>query len=143
MFRRKPSLELSEAAYGYWLRAQRPPLEWFLGLDAPTQATLAELGDEYVADVAVAIGYGVADPALAEAGISARIDPEAEEDLLRRVSAEAAQRVLGREEAPDVAPVTMAGWAQRQTIRQDTEQRTKDEARSFLGRAPDAVRGAE
>lgn len=40
--------ELSNLAYSRWLRAVRPPFEWFLSLTEDEQETLACLGEDHL-----------------------------------------------------------------------------------------------
>ena len=43
-------IELTEESFDRWLRAQRPPFEWFLGQPEDVQEALAARGDRYVED---------------------------------------------------------------------------------------------
>ena len=123
MFFRKKAPELTNDAYARWLRAQRPPLALFLGLSELEQEALAELGDAHLADFAVAIGYAVADPNAADAGISAAAgDAASEETLARRLASELAAKLIGQQrKAPQPPPVpagrmpaeTLAGFGER------------------------------
>jgi len=142
MFKKAP--ELTNDGYARWLRAQRPPLPWFLGLSAVEQETLATLGDEHAQDFAVAVGYAVADPHVADAGISAAEgDTHAEESLLRRLATNFAQQIQTARE-PAQAPIggdgsmpaeTLAGFGARRT-----ETHKANQARPTLfGMAPDEV----
>lgn len=124
MFSRKSPPELTNEGYARWLRAQRPPLPWFLALSVLEQETLAGLGDEYLQDFAVAVGYAVTDPQAADDGISAAGgDTQAEESLLRRLAAGFVQKIqTAREpeqaplETPDVRPSeTLSGFGERRT----------------------------
>jgi|SRR5688572_1613859 len=45
-------VDLVAGAYRRWLRAQRPPFEWFMVQDEDSQEWMAMLGDQYVAGVA-------------------------------------------------------------------------------------------
>jgi len=155
MFKRKkqPEVDLTTAAYQRWLRACRPqPLTWFLGLSDVEQDALADLGDEYVQDAILGIGYAVQDPEAASTGVAALAgDLNAEGDLLAKVAAAAAQRIMqGRQGAQGAAgghrgpvapavPLSMSGLKDRRVNAERTRQDAKDSRRSFAGRAPDAV----
>lgn len=133
--------ELTNDAFARWLRAQRPPFGLFLGLSEIEQEQLALLGDEYVQDVAVAVGYAVADPALASAGLegdSVEADVTRTEALARKV----AESILGRQAAasPRIssdAP-TMSGFQERAAQRR-TERQQADAGRPFLGAPSEAT----
>lgn len=135
-----PTVDLTGEAYRYWLRAGRPDFHWFLAQDAIVQESLAQIGDEFLADVAIAIGYAVADPELADAGSAAVTDTDAEEQLIRRVAAGAAARLAGDQSGPP--PITHGGLSSRRRAQAAEDQLGKDSGRRLLGRAPDAVRGA-
>lgn len=115
-----PEVDLTEESYYRWLRAQRPPLPMFLEMSELEQETLARLGDNYVQDVAVAIGYAVHDPRTADEGLSAAEgDTDAEAALAQKIALGLMQKLQGtREAAPQATPVenaalTMAGSVSR------------------------------
>ena len=122
MFRRKKAPELTNDAYRRWLRAQRPPLALFLGLSELEQEALAELGDEHAADFAVAVGYAVADPQAADAGVSAaQGDAAGDESLALRLAEGLAQKLAGRTPPPPVPAgsmprETLAGFSGRRQV---------------------------
>lgn len=92
--RRELPLVTSEV-YGRWLRAQRPPFQWFAELGELEQEALAGVGDGYVENLAIAIGFAVQDPAAAASGVDTqRGDPEAEAELLGRMAAATVRRML-------------------------------------------------
>ncbi len=96
-FRRRPKPPLTADAYRRWLRAQRPPLLDFLHLSDVEQEALALLGDEYAQDAIVAIGYALADPRAADAGLDAQRETgDGEESLARRLAADLASSILRR-----------------------------------------------
>lgn len=114
MFRRKPQPpSVTNEAYRRWLRAWRPPFAWFLGLPDADQEQLAILGDERSQDLAVAVGYAVADPSLADAGLAAAAgDAAGEEQLALRLAAGLAER-LAKPAAPPKPVPTLAGFGRR------------------------------
>ena len=140
-----PPPVLTNEAYERWLQAMRPqPLQWFLGLDEGDQVALASLGTEYVQDICLGIGYAVADPDLAEAGLDAADNPESESKLLQRLVSGVAEQMLGAEQAAQTLgepeTVSMGGVSQRQKVRAQSEQETKNKGRSLMGRVPDKVK---
>lgn len=138
LFRRRAQRELvlDRPAYGRWLRAQRPPLEWFLSLASDEQEALAVIGDEYLQDLSVALGYAVRDPEVTAAGMDAARNPESEEVLARRLAAGLVERSLERrdEEAP-----SMGGFGARRRVLINSRQSAAAKVQRFLGRAPDAT----
>jgi len=127
--------EVTNASYARWLRAGRPPFEFFLGLSDLEQECLAGIGDEFVQDICVAIGYGVADPQAADAAISAVDDPAEEEALLRQMVAGAARRSLGNDDAPP-GP-TMGGVSERGRATRRAREIQRVNEKSFLGQKPE------
>lgn len=143
IFRRKKAPELTNEAHARWLRAGRPPYTLFLGLSEIEQEALAQIGDEHDTDRAIALGFAIADPQAADAGVSAvQGDAGAEESLARRL----AEGLIGklatptRPQASPDAPTSMpreslAGFGERRT-ETHTDNRAKP---SLFGRAPDEV----
>jgi len=129
--------------HGRWIRAGRPPYQWFAELPADQQEALAQVGDAHDIDRAIAIGYAVRDPEAAEKGIAAAAgDLDAEADLVQRLAARAVEKMLGSRSqptapAPTAQPPSMGGLAARRQGRQEQEQAGRDRGRSFLGRAPE------
>lgn len=145
-FRSKPpEVDLTGDAFDRWLRAQRPPWLWFLAQDAEVQESLALKGDDHAADLALAIGYAVKDPELAEAGMAAAEDPDAEVVLAQRIAADAIRRRLegGSASAPVASaplpdqPITLGGFGQRRAQLARERHKAKTEGATFLGRKPD------
>jgi len=140
--RRVPAREvtLTNDAYNQWLRAQRPPLPWFLDQPPDHQEAMAILGDVHARDLALGIGYAVADPQLAEAGSDASQD--AEETLVKKLAAAAASKLLAASKsapagAPDDAPPSsMGGMRWQERVRRGG--RGVASPTSFLGKAPKA-----
>lgn len=138
-FRRKPTPEITTDAFRRWLRAHRPPWQGFFALSELEQDQLATIGDEYSQDFAVAVGYAVVDPQVADAGISAAEgDTGAEETLVRRLAAGFAAKLAQQTAAPIAPPVDMpresfAGFGER---RHESHDDGKRKPRLF-GREPD------
>lgn len=136
IFRRKPAepeIELTNAAYARWLRAQRPPFSWFLRLGELEQEALALLGDEHAQDMAVATAWAIRDPQAASLGAGAQTgDPEAEEAIAQRI----AERMLSKPAQPVAAArATMAGFG---AARNHIVAKDRKPARMF-GQQPDEV----
>jgi hypothetical protein len=126
-----PDLTAFYKTYGWWLEAQRPPLQWFLKRSPDVQMALAELGNSYIVNVSLGIGYAVADPEAAEAGVDADVNLDSEEVLLRKLAQGAALKSsLGRERPQDglqspavTAPQSVGGAAKRQETRQERREK--------------------
>jgi len=100
-FRRTPQPVVTNEAFARWLRAGSPPWLWFLSCSEVEQEALALIGDEIQRDRAVAIGYAVADPRVAELGAAAQAgDVAAEAALARGLVAELAAKIAQRAPAP-------------------------------------------
>lgn len=119
-FRRRrppaPALNLTEGAYDRWLRAHRPPFEWFLGLPPEHQEALASLGDTHSLRLALTDGHAARDPAGVEmAARAVEGDPAGEAGL----AAQLAEAVLEKHASDAAAAAaasrvpTMAGVFER------------------------------
>lgn len=100
-------VQLTDDAYRRWLRAWRPPFAWFLGLPETEQEALAQLGDGRSEDLAVAVGYAVADPQLADAAVSGD-DAGTEEALALRLAADVAVRLAQGTQKRNGAPAKVS-----------------------------------
>ena len=95
MFQRKRKVALTNDVYSRWLRAQRPPMDLFCGLTQIEQEQLAMLGDEYVQDVCVALGYANQHPRAAEAGLDQeRGGSDGEAQLAAQLAKNIAAKIL-------------------------------------------------
>lgn len=127
-------VDLTNEAFARWLRAGRPPLPWFLGRESVEQEQMALLGDSHARDVALAVGYSVADPELAAQSIRAAAgETGAEEAMLAKI-AERALRRAGARSVPATAD-TMAGAIERRKASAAAAEAAK--GKSMFGRAPD------
>lgn len=130
-FRRQPLPVVTNEAFARWLRAGSPPWLWFLSRSEVEQEALALIGDEIQRDRAIAIGYAVADPRVAELGAAAQAgDVEAEASLARSLVADLAAKVAAK--APRE---TFGGFGSRR-VPEDPPARP----RTLFGRKP--TRGA-
>jgi hypothetical protein len=140
--RRRELPAVTNQSYGWWICAQRPPFDWFMGLPEEEQLALAKLGEEYVQDVCVAIGTAVANPMAAEAGLEAASNPAAEGDLLSQVAAATVRKLMGTGPTPTRPPMgkptpqTMGGAGARRVEADAVKVKRRDSHRTFLGRAP-------
>jgi hypothetical protein len=116
-------------------------MELFLRLSEAGQETLAALGDEHSQDLAIAIGYAVADPQLADAGISAAGgDVDAEMDLAKRVAQDLCARMAAKatKGTKPMAPRTsFVGMTDRRHEASATRVRAAAKGKSLFGRQPD------
>ena len=146
-FKKKPiPAVLTVEAFARWIRAKSPqPLAFFLSLDEEEQETLALVGDAYMEDLCLGIGFAVKDPDGAKAGLDAMRapnSPEAEGDILLKMAQASARKATADlpSEAVAYPNLTMGGTSDRRIERVAATQRKADESRSFLGRKPDAVK---
>lgn len=96
------TVDLTNESYGQWLRAGRPPFEWFLGQDDETREQLAILGDEYARSCIIELGYAMANPVAAEAAdLSAAGELEGEAAIVAAL----ARRALGAMDDEKPAPI--------------------------------------
>lgn len=128
IFHRKPkTTEIEPAQYALWLRAQRPPFDWFMRQPALVQQALANEGDAYIQDC-IALGSGVA---------------EDEEQAAMRLAGSLVSKLSGAGNGPTSAPpvhhpITMAGVGERRREAEKARQDANVAGRSLFGREPDA-----
>jgi len=118
MFRRKkpPVVDLTNEAFGQWIRAQRPPFLWFMAQTREDREAMAMLGDEYAVSMAVQIGYAVANPEAADATQEATAgNVEGEAALVEMLARRAVQKILAS--APQRAPQPPAAAPKRAPMR--------------------------
>lgn len=139
-FRRSPAVSeptLDNESYRRWLRAQCPPLTWFLRLAVKEQEQLAIMGDEYAQDIAIAIGFAVADPKAAQAGIFAdQGDAESEAILAEKIARNLIQRMTaqGFANQPKMPQQPTFAGIHSKNAKVDTEQ--VETPPTFLGSKP-------
>jgi hypothetical protein len=128
------TVDVTNESYGRWLRAGKPPFEWFLLLDATTQEQLAILGDQWVTEVALIAAHAIRDPQAAEAAAGAVLgDEKAQVDLIQRLAGKAVANILERDQkAKPAAPAgpSMAGLF---AGRKQRERTTEPRHGTFLG----------
>jgi hypothetical protein len=131
-FRKKKPVEWSKGAYRRWLRAHRPPFQWFFELDENAQELLARLGAEYV-DECVEVGQQV----------STEAQKATEVEELHRLAVGLAQKARpGVSTPPTPTPATsMAGMTERRAQKVATKQAERDAGRSLFGQPPDPAVG--
>ncbi len=127
--------EITADNYALWLRAQRPPFEFFFGLSTLEQEALARVGDEYQQDVCLAIGHALRDPVAAELGAKAAGgDKSAEATLLDRLARASGAKIP----TPPPRP-TMGGFRDRQAMREHKRREKRAKGASFLGAPPEPI----
>jgi len=161
---------LTPDSYARFLRAGgRPDLGFFLGLDDADQEAMAEIGDAYSEDLAIAQAYAIHDPDAAAAGMGVE---EAEERVLARLGAAMLARAgsegspgpsLGlegsrthdqgvqehrptggkRDPLAGIRSPTMGGRGKRQAERTRQDLNEQGAAMSLGGKKPDPVEVAE
>lgn len=144
MFKRKAQLQLTNDAYSRWLRALRPPLEFFLQRSELEQEQLAIQGDEYMEDIALAVGQAVSNPQASDAHLRAhRGDPAGDIKLAQMMAENVAARIVGaqqgtmpRHSKPD-AP-TMAGFGKRKHESAKVAGQREDLGTELFGQQPKA-----
>lgn len=119
MFWRKKSTppEITSGGFARWLRAGRPPFEWFAELPEAFQDHLAELGDQHSLELALTVAAAVRNPQAFEEGLAAeRGDPDADVSVAMRAVQELAAMVKGAKTEskrpmpfPDDLPSRMPG----------------------------------
>ena len=122
-----------------WLRAQRPPFQWFFEQPELVQETLAKLGDDHALDLIQGFASAAAHPQALVDGLEATHNPEAEDRILRRGILDLIGTVMQRQAptAPPKPPATMGGMGERKATKAAAGQAKKDDGRSFMGRRPD------
>jgi hypothetical protein len=100
-------VEIDRETWRQWLRAWRPPLQWFAQQPASVRDALAEDGDAYARDVAAAVGWSVRDPEAAQA-VASQDEDDGEARLLDRIATVAAISQQRQTPAARQQP-TMAG----------------------------------
>lgn len=104
--RKTPVVDLTNDAYARWLRAQRPPLTWFLARTEDEQEAMAAMGDQHLQDLCIGIGYAVRDPQAAESAVGmAAGSQDAEVSLVQQLAAKViAKMVQPQQSAPPQPP---------------------------------------
>ena len=134
--------EVTNEIYSQWLRAQRPPFEFFLGLSSLERDQLALMGEEYVQDVAIALGLAMKHPEDAADGVAAlRGDENGEASLALRLAQNLA--MASPDHSASQAPQSLSGgdyggggdMASR--LYKQASQRATPPSPSFMGKAPD------
>lgn len=141
----KKIIDLDEAAFSRWIRAQRPPWEWFLTQSMEIQEALAQIGDEHSRDLCLGIGWSIRNPDDAALGADAlNGNIEAEEALAAKAAANAVSEILQRTAQPVARsagprPLSMSGFGQRVAKKVVERQSKAREGKSLFGRLPDPV----
>lgn len=135
--------EVTNEIYSQWLRAQRPPFEFFLDLSSLEREQLALMGDEYVQDVAIALGLAMKHPEDAADGVAAlRGDEDGEASLALRLAqnlAMAAPPAQMPPRPPQSLPggPFMGGSGLAAKVKKNALDLNKPSEPTFMGKAPD------
>jgi len=129
MWKRKTVTEIEPAQYALWLRAQRPPFDWFMRQPPMIQQALANEGDAYVQDC-IQIGTEIGEK------------HETEEQAAVRLANQFAEKLSGAGNGPTMrppepVPVTMAGLGERRRAKEAERDAAGSAGRSLFGREPD------
>jgi hypothetical protein len=124
MFSKKKLPDLTNEAYERWLRAQRPPFDWFLALSEVEQEQMALMGDAHMQDLAIALGYAIRDPETADAGMSAmQGDASAEATLATKIAQGFASKLADMQRTEEAAQArtrrsapSMSGFGDRRSF---------------------------
>lgn len=141
--RRKPAPvpEITNDGFRRWLRAHRPPLQWFFALAVEEQEVMASIGDEFAVRSALDIGYAVRDPQLAEDGMKAAGGDAAAEASLALRLARGVAEAIERRAAPAPQPAPPQGFAGLGARRVSDVAHAPRRSRSLFGREPDSKGG--
>lgn len=129
LFRRR-RVEMSADAYRRWLRAHRPPFDWFAALSELEQDALAGLGDDYIEHQIV-----VQSEAIETVQEPQQPQPSAEADDARSQALAAALQIAAQVE-PDHGTASGAGFAKRRDENNGAAQRDKRAGKTFMGAKP-------
>jgi hypothetical protein len=124
MFSKKKLPDLTNEGYERWLRAQRPPFDWFLALSEVEQEQMALMGDAHMQDLAIALGYAIRDPEAADAGMSAmQGDASAEATLATKIAQGFASKLADMQRTEQAAEArtsrsapSMSGFGDRRSF---------------------------
>lgn len=138
-FKRKvQDVEVGVNAYERWVRAHKPPFDWFMRQTEEVQQALAEVGHAYDEDICIGIGYAVQSPQVAEAGLDATTNSESEMTLLEQIVGLATSKARSAPAQP--ASPTMGGIGERRKQAESERRESIDQGRSLFGRKPDSAR---
>lgn len=117
-------------SYRNWLRAGRPPFEWFARQAADEQEALAQVGDEERLRAVIELAYTIRDPEAADAVVSG--DEKAVEELTAKRMATEILNEVRKQVAPPIPaqpePLRMGGLSARKPSKPPT---------TILGKAAD------
>lgn len=104
----------SMLGYARWLRAQRPPFDWFFSMNEDEQEALAQVGDGATSNLALEIAEAIHNPELRAAEVQGD-SQKVEETLAMQIAEHVAEGMarrhgVGRQPAPaPQAPATVEG----------------------------------
>ena len=118
--------DLTNDAYRRWLRAHRPPFQWFMEQTEQTQEGLASLGDEFT--------IGCMEDAVAQHQPVAGDQPTG--DIVRDMILEEVRKAMPKQD-DDPSMVKMAGALQRRADAERERREVIGQSRRLMGRMPD------
>ena len=127
-FRRKALPNITQDGYSRWLRAQRPPFEWFSKLSELEQEALATIGDSHASELVEGLAMALGEHEAVAAGVDVRAavggDAGVEETLARQLAAGMAAKLSQGAQETKPAGVrmpteTLAGLGERKTEEHD------------------------
>lgn len=131
-------------AYRRWLRAQRPPFDWFLRLTELEQEAIANEGEQHHLLLIEETAARLAPADAAGAGLTgAAAAVQSMLDGFKNARQERTGRLSATTEpAPPITP-SMAGFGERREQAIEDAQKKRDAGRSLGGREPDSLRGGD
>lgn len=118
------SVELTKESYLYWLKANKPPLEWFLSLPMDQQAALASIGEEFTRTNWLDLAYCIKDPEAVDAVLS--MDEAKQEEILIERMARSVVSAAVQSLAPkntDEVRKTLSGFGKTKEVLQPKNQK--------------------
>lgn len=128
-WKRKASVTLTADVYARWLRALRPPWDWFLRISELEQEQLASLGDAYHQQLGELVGEALRG---GPAPQQEQVDTTREEELAKQVAANLIRKLNTK--PAQATGGSMAGLGSR---RVQTEEGRGSRMASLFGRSPD------
>jgi len=151
----KKSIDMTSDAFSRWLRAMRPPFDWFHRQSELVQEQLAKIGDDHFDALGIDLAQGIAlalqDPEIVAATAKSDAgDSAGDEAIAKRMAANLLGKFLGHSQTPPEEPQrpgepwfespaeTMAGIGERRIQRANERQEERDRMGTrLLRRAPD------
>lgn len=128
-------VEVTNETYGLWLRAQRPPWEFFFGLTQLEQEALASIGDDHMEEMSYSLSLMLTNTQAYQTGRALmQQDPEAEASAALAAAQRLASNLTTATAEQGASNEGMAGIGQK--LGQDL-QFTNTRAPNLFGKEPD------